>query len=243
MSSYDLYAGEVQLDFDEKKHVYTVDGENVLSVTGITGIIDKSGPLMWWSVGQCLEYVESRLPTLSSLDEVQTKAFLHDAHRAHLKSSRAAADVGTVAHDWIDDFLKGKRERTDLPKNQLARTSVESFLEWFDENVDEVIETEFKCYSREHNYAGTADFDGIVNGERVIADWKTGKAIYPEYELQGNGYVIAREEELDITYDAIWIVALPKDGGKIKAKRFVPAARAQNGFLGALALYRALKEK
>ena len=79
--------------------------------------------------------------------------------------------------------------------------------------------------------------------ERAIIDWKTSKSIYPEYEIQANGYVLAREEELGVEYDAIYIIALPKDGGKIKIKRYEPSQRAQEGFLGALALWRSLKEK
>jgi hypothetical protein len=85
----------------------------------------------------------------------------------------------------------------------------------------------------------------LHNGEpeRALIDWKTSKAVYPEYEIQGNGYILAREEELDVTYDALYIIALPKDGGAIKVKRYEPSQRAQEGFLGALALYRALKKR
>jgi len=248
---HQLYGGDIELEFDEKKHVYTVDGAIIPSVTGITKIIDKSGPLMWWAVGQCLEYCESRLGGYKAKsradkiwrDEIEKKQFLHDAHRAHLRTSKKAADIGTLVHEWIDDFLTGKRLKDDLPKNVAARSSVESFLDWFDEHVEEVYDTEFKVYSREHGYAGTADFDGVIDGERALVDWKTSKSIYPEYEIQGNAYILAREEELSVTYDALYIIALPKDGGKVKVKRYEPSQRAQDGFLGALALWRSLKEK
>lgn len=244
---YELYAGDVTLEFDEKKHIYTVDGQAVPSVTGITKIIDKSGPLMWWAVGQALEFVKAQEPHWEALDEIEQNQLLHDAHRAHLRTSKKAADIGTLVHEWIDDFLMAKRDRDDLPKNVSARSSVTSFLEWYDAWVEGVVETEFKVYSREHGYAGTADCDAFVAGpngrERAIIDWKTSKSIYPEYEIQGNAYIMAREEELDVTYDALYIIALPKDGGKIKIKRYEPTRKAQDGFLGALALWRALKEK
>ena len=243
---YELYAGDVTLDFDDAKHVYTVDGKVVPSVTGITKIIDKSGPLMWWAIGQALEYVKEKRDQYDD-DEIGEKALYHDAHRAHLRTSKKAADIGTLVHEWIDDFLTGDYDRAHkakpLPKNVSARSSVKSFLDWFDEHVEEVYDTEFRVYSREHGYAGTADFDGLVDGERALVDWKTSKAIYPEYEIQGNAYIMAREEELDVTYDALYIIALPKDGGKIKVKRYEPTRKAQDGFLGALALWRSLKEK
>lgn len=245
MPSYELYGGDVELEFDEAKHVYTVDGAPVPSVTGITKIIDKSGPLMWWSVGQCLEYIKTRLHDgiLDLSDEVDLKAFEHEAHRAHLRTSKRAADIGTLVHEWIDDFLTGKRFRDDLPNNVSARSSVISFLKWFDDHVEEVYDTEFKVYSREHGFAGTADCDALVDGKRALIDWKTSKSIYPEYEIQLNAYILAREEELDVQYDEGWIIALPKDGGRIKTKRFEPSRKAQDGFLGALALWTALKKK
>jgi hypothetical protein len=142
---YELYGGEVTLDFNDKKHVYTVDGKIIPSVTG------------------------------------------------------------------------------EL----------------------EPIDTEFKVYSRENGYAGTCDFDGYINGERCIADWKTGKAVYPEHDLQTMAYQNAREEELDVSYAARWVVILPKDGGEVITKRFGPeaAVRSSAGFWGALDLWRFLKEK
>lgn len=238
---YELYGGEVQLDFDEKKHVYTVDGKKTPSVTGITGLIDKSGPLMWWGIGQCIEWVQHNLPDFDLSDEVAATQFWHDAHRAHLRSSKRAIDIGNLAHAWIEDYLAGKSP--DLPKNPELRSTIDSWLEWASDTGLVAYDLEFKVYSQEHGFAGTADYDGMVGKDRAIVDWKTSKAIYPEYELQLNAYRIAREEELDVEYDAVYCVALPKDGGKIKVKRYEPSARAEKGFLGALDLWRALKEK
>ena len=240
---YELYGGEVTLDFDEKKHVYSVDGVKIPSATGITGIIDKSGPLMWWGVGQCLDYIEENLPDFEAMDEVQTEQFFFDAHRAHLRASRTAASIGTMAHDWIHKYFKG--ESPDTPKNEKLRTTIESFLEWEDKMELCAYETEFKVYSREHGYAGTCDYDGMVKSERCILDWKTGKAVYPEYALQDSAYQIAREEELNVEYDARWVVVLPREGGEVIAQRFGPetAALHERGFLGALDLWRAVKQK
>ena len=248
MATYSLYGGEVELDFNEKKHVYTVtDGaaidEKVVSVTGITGIVDKSGPLMWWGIGECLKFIKDQLPDFEEMDEVQTDQFFHDAHRAHLRSSKTAANIGTMAHQWIEDHLAGKKP--PMPKNPLLLSTVTSWLEWVEDHPLTSYETEFKVYSRENGYAGTCDYDGIVGIERCIVDWKTGKAVYPEHALQTAAYQLAREEELDVTYDARWVVVLPKEGGKVVAKRFGPEKYEQHckGFLGALDLYRAIKEK
>jgi len=241
---YQLYGGEVELEFDEKKHVYRVEGAIVPSVTGITGIIDKSGPLMWWGIGQALAYVEEQLHkgVLDLTDEVERKKFFHDAHRAHFRASKEATDIGTMAHEWIEKYLAG--ENPSAPKNKKLRATVESWREWAAPLNLIPIETEFKCYSKENGYAGTCDFDGWVGDERCIVDWKTGKAVYPEHKLQTAAYLAAREEELfNVEYAARWVVVLPKDGGDIVAERLDndTLERDLDGFLGALALHRAIK--
>ena len=246
MKIHKLYDGTIELEFNEKRHIYTVDGTKIVSVTGVTGIIDKSGPLMWWAVGQCLDYVTNNYcfdPTKRNkeFDEVELTTFLHDAHRAHQRTSKKATDIGTLAHAWIADFLEGKDPST--PRNPALRSTTESWLEWAESVQIDPIETEFKVYSKKHKYAGTCDFDGYVNRERSLVDWKTGKAIYPEHDLQTVAYQIAREEELGIKYQSRWVVVLPKEGGRIVTKRYGPeeTERATAGFLGALALHRAIK--
>jgi hypothetical protein len=243
MKKYELYGGDVELTFNEGKHTYEVNGVKIPSVTGITKVIDKSGALMWWAVTCCLDYVEQNLDRIADMDEVELKQFWHDAQRSHFRASKDATDIGTLVHEWIEQWLAGKEP--EMPKNEKMLSSIESWLAWADTNEILAYETEFKVYSREHDYAGTCDFDGIVNGERCIVDWKTGKAVYPEHRLQTLAYLDAREEELDVSYDARWVVVLPKDGGEIAAERI---GREHNhidrdGFLGALSLQRALKAK
>jgi hypothetical protein len=199
---------------------------------------------MWWGVGQCLAYVEENLHkgVLDLTDEVKRKKFFHEAHRAHFRASKTATDIGTLAHEWIESYLAG--EAPKRPTNKKLRSTVQNWIEWADKHDIEPIQTEFKVYSREHGYAGTCDFDGIVSGERCIVDWKTGKAVYPEHRLQTAAYLAAREEELAATrYDARWVVVLPKDGGEIVAERLDndTLERDLDGFLGALALHKALK--
>ncbi len=252
MTTHKLYDGSVDLEFNEAKHFYSVQGEgleqlhgrvSIPSVTGITGIVDKSGPLMWWAVSQCIEYVKDPQNRVDSSDEVAVEQYWHDAHRAHQRVSRTAATIGSMAHDWIHQYLGGKTPK--FPKNEKLRQTIRSFLKWHTDHELEPYETEFKVYSKEHRFAGTCDFDGLVNGRRCILDWKTSKAIYPDMALQVMAYQIAREEELDMKYDARWIVCLPRDGGEVVAERYGQDTEDTHraGFLGALALHRAIKKK
>ena len=242
-----MYQGEIELVFDERKHVYSVADKNVESVTGILKIVDKSGPLMWWAVGQAIDHIDRYCRdndyTDAAFDEVSWKTMLHDAQRAYMGQSGKAATVGTLVHDWIQRWFEGSIPQ--MPRNPQMQASIESFLEWARDNEVTAINTEFKVYSREHGYAGTCDFDGMIAGERCLADWKTGKAIYPEFPLQLIGYKMAKEEETNIKYDARWAVVLPKDGGKVKTQRYGPETDElhKQGFLGALSLLRAIKSK
>lgn len=242
MKTYELYGGEIELDFNEKKHTYQIDGEIIPSVTGICKVIDKSGPLMWWGIGCALDYVRDNLDSFDLKDEVAAKQFWHDAHRAHFRASKEATDIGSLAHEWIEQFLAGNEQ--PIPKNKQLASTVTSWLAWAEQKKLTAYETEFKIYSREHDYAGTCDYDGMVGTEHCIVDWKTGKAVYPEHRLQTAAYQVAREEELgDLEYDARWVVVLPKDGGEIITERIPREDLTRDivGFLGALRLHRALQ--
>jgi hypothetical protein len=242
MSVYELYGGDVRLEFDDKKHIYTVDGEKLISVTAITKIIDKSGPLMWWAAGEAVKYIDNQLQYNKEPDEVQWEQIKRDAKGAHARTANRAASIGTMAHGWIEQYLS-TGILPDWPKNPELLASVQSFVRWADEVNLIPHAMEFKVYSREHKFAGTVDFHGTVDGESVLLDWKTSKSIYPEYALQLAGYQIAAEEEMSLQFDSRYCVLLPKDGGKVKTQRYgrEEYQKHRDGFLGALALVRALK--
>ena len=242
MTAYSLYGDTIKLDFNDKKHVYTVDDTPVESVTGITKIIDKSGPLMWWAVGEALKWVQENMDGIDLKDEVDAKDFWNLAQRAHLRSSQKAADIGTLAHEWIEQRIEGAKPA--IPHNKKLRATVQSWLKWQRDVGLRAEETEFKVYSKRHNFAGTCDFDGYVDGERAIVDWKTSKKVYPEHGIQVAAYQMAREEELGIQYAARYVVALPKDGGDVVVKRWGPEEYEKQckAFLGALDLVRGLKK-
>ncbi len=52
-----LYKGKVTIWFDPETHRFTDDdGKPIISVTSVTGIIDKSAALMGWAVKLVGEY-------------------------------------------------------------------------------------------------------------------------------------------------------------------------------------------
>lgn len=189
-----LYDGTITIEFDSDLHRYKKDGKTLVSVTAATGVIDKSQPLILWAVGLAKEYLYERINNMETIDalEIETACALHKERK------EKAADTGSQVHNWIEAFAKAKRDGTEtpvIPENKNVQNGVNAFLDWFIEN-DVVFETnERLVYSRAHDYVGITDFVAVVNGRRVVGDWKTSKRIYPEMRAQLAAYWGAIQEE------------------------------------------------
>lgn len=236
MDKFSLYGGEIDLCFDPVKHVYTVSGVEVQSVTGILDIISKPA-LVYWAVNQACGYFQKMLKPGEALDEIQIKRLVEDAKWAHKRASSRAADIGTLAHEWMERFgaeaAIGSLDVQPMPVNKEARSACLAFIEWVKAHEVKFLHCEMKIYSRGYNYAGTCDADAIVDGERCIIDYKSSSGIYPEMGLQLAAYQHAREEEGYGPYQNRWIIRVPKDGNGFEAKAFPEYQRDLTAFLAA----------
>jgi hypothetical protein len=222
MEKTKLYNGAVELIFDDKKHMYSVDGKTVFGVTSIVGVLDKPA-LIYWAVNQAIISLESSLKPGVVFDEVQIKGILDTAKTAHRMKKDKSADIGTMIHDWLEKFIKSrlaKENPPELPVNIEMRKAISSFFEWARQNKVQLISSERKIYSKKYGYAGTLDLEAMVNGKRTIVDFKTSNAIYDEYFIQTSAYLMALEEETGQTYDGgAIILRLPKSqDGKFEAR-------------------------
>lgn len=75
---------------------------------------------------------------------------------------------------------------------------MKGFFEWWEKFKPETISSEQQIYSKKYKYAGTMDWLGTIEikGERVliICDWKTGRGLYKNYDLQISSYLHAYAE-------------------------------------------------
>jgi len=203
MEQYKLYGGKVILNFDDKKHIYSVNDKTVYGVTSIIGVLDKPA-LIYWAVNMAVEFLGNNLIAGKSYDEVEIKTLLEDARKAHRIKKDKSADIGTMIHDWLDKYTKARIEKKPVPKrpiNKEMKNAIDGFFKWAKDNNVKLISCEQKIYSKKYCYAGTYDLEAMVNGKRTIIDFKTGKAIYPEMFLQASAYLQAREEEMGNKYD------------------------------------------
>lgn len=224
-----LYGGEVRLRFCKKKHSYEVsdsridDGKwyEIPSVTQALSIIDKSGPLTQWAANSAIEYLRTKIEPGKMYDAVQLEASFQEARFNFRKITKQAQDIGSMAHSWVEAYLKSLAAHAAIPAfpdNEEATNSCNAALGWIEEHHVEPVATEMKIYSRLYRYAGTLDMVAKVDGQLCIVDWKTSAAIYDEYHLQTAAYAYAHLEmtnsslPLPNIFPGRWIVRIGKDG-------------------------------
>ena len=115
------------------------------------------------------------------------------------EGSRDAMDIGTVAHELIDAFITGrssmKTERPDGVSSDVWLAAIDvhrKFLAWWEsENMHHrfvPLASELAMVDHQRGFGGTADLIGLLDGEAVVLDYKTGKSIYAETALQLQAY-------------------------------------------------------
>jgi hypothetical protein len=101
------------------------------------------------------------------------------------------ADIGTIAHLMILEHLSGVKQdlseysRADIDK---AENCLISFFEWEKTNRISPILVEEPLVSEDHQFGGTIDCYGDLDGKLTLIDFKTSKAIYPEMVYQVAAY-------------------------------------------------------
>lgn len=207
-----LYNGEVTLLFDSilHKYIWLEKGMPVPSVTTSLGIIDKPA-LKYWAANVAGDYVGESLTPGRSYDELEIARIVNGAKRAHVDTLKDAGDLGTLLHNWIEDYINGTPQ--GIPVNPTLRHSIGQFLDWVNSHDIKFVLSEQPVMSRKHVYCGTLDFICYINGELYIGDFKTSKGIYTEMMIQTAAYRYARTEEFpQETYAGQIIIRLGKDG-------------------------------
>lgn len=238
--SYNLYNGEIVLDFDPERHWYYVNGEYVPSVTTVTRYLDKSGPLMWWAVNSTIKFLEATIKP-GVIDEIQLKKILEEARKKHQEKKEDAATVGGLIHKWIQEYIEwqlGRGEEPKEPINDQMKLGMQAFLAWSKDHNVKFKETEKKVYSKKYGYAGTIDFIGKVNGKSSVVDFKTGSGPWYEHVLQISAYKEAYEEETKEKLEERWILKIDKEAGTFHAHHATLDEQDFNCFKALLEVYK-----
>ncbi len=260
--------------------------------TTVVGMIDKSGPLTQWAANETVHWIISNFPAelaRPALAEAYTRckdrapwedgalnkpntlscgvvplAELLNAARFNYRTiSTTATDIGKIAHNWLERYIKDIIAGNDVlvglaPENEKSANCVEAALKWFDRHKFRPVFAEKKLYSRTHGYAGTCDWLAYVTScgdreccpfdgeELVLGDFKSSKHLYDEYFCQLASYRFAIEEEFPhLKIGACMLLRLGKEDGEFEVRTATQEEFDADfdGFLGCLQMYHWQKQR
>lgn len=179
------------LTFNPGNHTYRLDGRPVPGVTTILGCLDKPA-IPRWAAGQVAEHVADHPDAVEHLRGLGRGPLVAALKAIPWQKRDTAGARGTTLHDHAERILRG--EPFELPTDDPLLPVVEAAAEFMDDWHIRPVLIEAPVASRTHSYAGTLDLIAHyvrpdTGHEGVgIFDWKSGKAIYPEYALQLAAY-------------------------------------------------------
>lgn len=256
---YKFYNDSVVLHFDSDEHVYlredTFDGVPRLvplaGVTSILRIIDKSEFLVPWAAKRTSEKLIATMPVISEGLDDYTKSIpyedfitlCNEAKKAPREILQDAGDVGTMAHNSLEDSIKYAirntsqvvRKLVNVPPDARALSCCNAALDWMRRHDVHWISTERKIYSLEYEFAGTMDGLAYVSScddsaccpvqfmnIKSLIDWKSSNQLSVSYLYQVAAYRQAYLEEHKDVADYMasiqmgFILRLGKEDGKFE---------------------------
>jgi hypothetical protein len=215
-----------RLEVGEERY-YQVDGLTLPSVSTVLRVIAKPN-LVSWARRTTLTVVRQLLEEGLSIEVALALAEVEPERQRD-----AAAQRGGLVHEAIACAIK-KGSYAAGEEDPRVRAAL-SFLT--DYGLD-CVAVELMVWSLRHRYAGTIDLVARqADGALTLVDWKTG-GIWVEASLQVAAYVVALEELTGRRVEEAYVVGLRERG--YEAKR-VNLPLAKEGFLAALALWKALR--
>lgn len=217
------------LKFYEKSHRYKLDGEWVPGVTTILGVLDKPA-IPKWAASQVAEYVADNPNGVEELRNLGRDPMVQALKGIPWQKRDDAGTRGNVLHDYAEALLNG--EEIDVAEEHVP--VMESALAFMEDWHIEPLLVEAPVASREHRWAGTLDLGAkyvhpvTKHAGTAIFDWKSGKALYPEYAWQLNAYAFAEFYGLDgdekplPPFDAAFGVQIRADGYDVAPFAFGP---------------------
>lgn len=170
---------------------------------GVTSIIDtlNKPSLPNWYARRTAELAVDSLSFVGEMAERGGREaavqYLSGAARRYTKDR---ADLGSDAHDMFERMIRGERVGY-VPRD--LEPFKRHFTEFLDAVQPELVRAEEVAWSDTHRYAGSFDAtlrvrlddrgkpDPQGDPALVIADWKTGRNIYPSVALQMSAYANA----------------------------------------------------
>jgi hypothetical protein len=232
------------VEYDDAKHVYTLNGEKLFGVSSVAKIgEDAWGPASWW--GWKVGY-EGAIEVFYSDYKWETEDLKPETMREELKARKLtpnhkrdkAAKRGTAIHDALE-VLAQKGEVPILEQfPEEEQGYVKGLCSWYLDYKPEFVATEVQVVSEEYGFAGRYDVRCKIGDELALVDLKTSKRVYPlSHFVQLAGYELASVEMGYPPTDAQYVLRVDKDG----SYEFVRSVCYGQDFLDYLAASKAIK--
>lgn len=158
----------------------------VPGVTSVVGMLPKDF-LTYWAAKITAETAVDQVDTVVRLAERDPQGAVDYLKGAHRRTTKQAADLGSMAHDLFERLARG-----EVINPRHVHADVKPHVAWFKEFLDKVqprfLHLEETVWSDEHLYAGSFDAVAVIDGETVLLDWKTSRAVYDSVALQLAAY-------------------------------------------------------
>ena len=230
--------------------VYAVNGRRVPSVTTILGKFKDPTPLMYWAWNTAytvLKEVDGKDPNEIQGWIARTRPF----DRADYKNaSEKATSVGTAVHGIIEKWIGGDTGILSWKPNQYVTecgiplshaqnvaNSLKNFQAWVTTHNLKIVESEIALTHPEYAFGGTIDAIATVKEpgspmETILLDWKTSKAIYPDYLVQLAAYrLLWNHHNPKRTVRTGHIIRIDKESATIADHMFQDFEAAEDLFL------------
>lgn len=169
------------------------------SVTEVLKVLDKPALFVW---GQKEMWRAMAANPYLSWEEAQALV---------RQISDSAKARGSTIHDIVEAYEHTRTYIDNIPEQ--FRGYANAFYRFVEEHPLDILEHERTVYSERYHYAGTLDLLIRLNGAAlpVVADIKTGKAVYIEAFLQLSAYRQALKEA-GVETAGIAVILLQEDG-------------------------------
>lgn len=173
----------------EKRRQYRDGKKRLPGVTTVIGSVLAKPALVWWAAGIASEVTAEALAAGIPVDQA-----LELGRKAHNVRRDAAADAGTLAHSYVEQWLAHESLAVDLADEQQAKAfaAARRLIDWVEQAESagriEVLGSEVPIVDVASGYGGTLDMVVKLGGIPHIVDFKTGKGVYDETAIQLGAY-------------------------------------------------------
>lgn len=213
---------------------YTKAGRRVPSVTTILSRFKDAGGLIHWANTIAYEAYREARAALETADELSARVLRQAVlakpadHCDYRVARDTAASVGTIVHERVDCFIRGKAFDpapwvSALIPDPLAasETGYTAFLEWAGSTSFTLAEGEMPLVSEEHAFGGTPDAV-LVRGVECVGDWKSGDLYAEQVIPQLAAYRQLFRENGRAVADGAHAISINKKTGGFTHRYFTP---------------------